>query len=221
MAWSQEFPGATVVTERAERAWRVPVGVVSPLWAMFGAAAGAGVAYWWVTQWTRSVNIEALSTLKTKPTAKPQRIEIIAEPAPEPAKVEAAALAEVAVPEPVAEAQPVAAAPEPVALKAVVPEAVVPQAAAAVEAPVETKPAPKPAAKAKPAAALPPDDLTRMTGIGPKLAEALASRGVTRFAQIAAWTADDLAKFDAELSLKGRAVREAWVAQAKRLTSAA
>src|ERR1700761_2604042 len=65
--------------------------------------------------------------------------------------------------------------------------------------------------------ALDPDDLTRLTGIGPKLSAALAERGVTRFAQIAEWTADDLAELDAALSLKGRAVREAWVAQAKRL----
>jgi predicted flap endonuclease-1-like 5' DNA nuclease len=64
------------------------------------------------------------------------------------------------------------------------------------------------------------DDLTVMTGIGPKLAAALTERGVTRFSQIAAWTADDLAQVDAELSLKGRAVREAWVAQAKRLSAA-
>jgi predicted flap endonuclease-1-like 5' DNA nuclease len=63
----------------------------------------------------------------------------------------------------------------------------------------------------------PSDDLTRMTGVGPKLAGALAERGVTRFAQIAAWTADDLAAVDAALNLKGRAVREAWVAQARRL----
>jgi predicted flap endonuclease-1-like 5' DNA nuclease len=56
-----------------------------------------------------------------------------------------------------------------------------------------------------------------MAGIGPKLSLALAERGVTRFAEIAAWTADDLAEADAALKLKGRAVREAWVAQAKRL----
>jgi predicted flap endonuclease-1-like 5' DNA nuclease len=64
------------------------------------------------------------------------------------------------------------------------------------------------------------DDLTRMVGVGPKLSEALAARGVTRFAQIAAWTEADLADIDAALSLKGRAVREAWVAQAKRLAGA-
>ena len=53
-----------------------------------------------------------------------------------------------------------------------------------------------------------PDDLTVMSGIGPKLCAALAERGVTRFAQIAAWTSKDLAEMDVALSLKGRAVRE-------------
>ena len=68
---------------------------------------------------------------------------------------------------------------------------------------------------------LEPQDLTRLVGVGPKLAAALAERGVTRFAQIAAWTADDLAGIDKALDLKGRAVRDAWVAQAKRLAAEA
>ena len=68
---------------------------------------------------------------------------------------------------------------------------------------------------------LEPQDLTRLMGIGPKLAAALAERGVTRYAHIAAWTADDLAEFDKALDLKGRAVRDAWVAQAKRFVSEA
>ena len=63
------------------------------------------------------------------------------------------------------------------------------------------------------------DDLTRLVGIGPKLALALADRGVSRFSQIAEWTDDDLAYFDRELNLKGRAIREGWVEQAKALTS--
>lgn len=61
------------------------------------------------------------------------------------------------------------------------------------------------------------DDLTRIVGIGPKLAEALVERGVTSFAQIAAWTADELAAVDEALSLRGRAVRDAWMAQAARM----
>jgi len=193
MAWMDEFPGMAMIGERAERAWRVPLGVASPLWATFGAVAGAGVAYWWLTQWTRAVNVEAIAGLVAGAPAL-QRIEIVAEPvAPTAAAVEI-------------EPAPVEVAPAPVAA-APMKEAELDLAPQAEAAPTV---APSPAAKA-------PDDLTRMVGIGPKLAEALAASGVTRFAQIAAWTADDLAEVDAALSLKGRAVREAWVAQAKRL----
>jgi predicted flap endonuclease-1-like 5' DNA nuclease len=181
MALSQEFPGAAAAGERAERALRLPFGVASPLWAMYGAAAGAGLAYWWMTSWARAVNVEALAPFSMNPAAKATAVEIVAEPEP-------AAIAP-AVPEPA----PTLA----LELPALEPEAVAAQAVAVVERVA--------------------DDLTRMTGIGPKLSIALADLGVTRFAQIAAWTADDLAKMDTTLSLKGRAVREAWVAQAKRL----
>ena len=68
---------------------------------------------------------------------------------------------------------------------------------------------------------LDPDDLTRLVGIGPKLSLALAERGVTRFEHIAAWTEKDLAEVDKALDLKGRAVRDAWVAQAKRFAAEA
>ena len=112
----------------------------------------------------------------------------------------------------VAEPEP---APEPVVETAITPEPVV--EAVAESAPAATEPEAKPV-EVEPLVA---DDLTVMTGIGPKLSAALAERGVTRFAQIAAWSAADLATIDAALSLKGRAVREAWVAQAKRLAKGA
>ena len=66
-----------------------------------------------------------------------------------------------------------------------------------------------------------PDDLTRLVGIGPKLAAALAERGVTTYAQIAAWTDQEVADLDKALDLKGRAARDAWVAQAKRFSAEA
>jgi predicted flap endonuclease-1-like 5' DNA nuclease len=59
------------------------------------------------------------------------------------------------------------------------------------------------------------DDLTQLIGVGPKLAQALADHGVNSFAQIAAWTDEDLAFFDRELNLKGRAVRDGWIDQAR------
>jgi len=183
MAWIQDFPGAAVVGERTARAWRLPVGAVSPLWAVFGAAASVGVAYWWMTQWTKSVNVEAM-TGAFAPATKPKLT-----------LVEAVATVETTV----------EAASNPVV-------------AAALEAVAEPM---EPVIEAAEPEAPSTDDLTVMTGIGPKLSVALAERGVTRFAQIAAWTAKDLAEVDAALSLKGRAVREAWVAQAKRLAKGA
>jgi predicted flap endonuclease-1-like 5' DNA nuclease len=173
MALLSEFPGSAVIGERAEQAFRMPMGAASPLWAMFGAAAGVGLAYWWMTGWTRLVNVEAFAGFAAQAPAEP------------------------------AAAAPVEIAAESVPAEVV--EAVAVEPAAMVEAVIEAE----------------PDDLTRMTGVGPKLAAALAARGVTRFAQIAAWTADDLAEVDVALALKGRAVREAWVDQAKRFAAGA
>lgn len=60
-----------------------------------------------------------------------------------------------------------------------------------------------------------PDDLRQIKGIGPKLATLLASLGVTRFDQIAAWTAADIAEVDRFLgSFAGRIERDSWVEQA-------
>lgn len=61
----------------------------------------------------------------------------------------------------------------------------------------------------------PPDELTRMKGVGPKVAALLNSLGVTRYDQIAAWTDADVARVDAQLgAFKGRVTRDHWVEQA-------
>ena len=62
-----------------------------------------------------------------------------------------------------------------------------------------------------------PDDLERIRGIGPVLRQRLNKLGITTFAQIAAFTEDDLQRLDDVLDFKGRIVREGWVAQAKAL----
>lgn len=57
------------------------LGAVSPLWAYFGAAAAGGVAYWWMTRWTRPVNAEALFGGFVKPSQAPTPVlEAVAEP---------------------------------------------------------------------------------------------------------------------------------------------
>ena len=93
-------------------------------------------------------------------------------------------------------------------------------------APAEVAAAPAAAAKpakakaekaAAPAAAAGADDLKKLSGVGPALEKKLHENGVTSFAQIAAWTADDVAAFDEKLNFKGRIEREGWIEQAKTL----
>lgn len=64
----------------------------------------------------------------------------------------------------------------------------------------------------------PADELTRMKGVGPKVAVMLNGLGVTRYDQIAAWTDADVARVDAQLgTFKGRVTRDQWVEQARLL----
>ena len=74
--------------------------------------------------------------------------------------------------------------------------------------------APKAEKKAAPGASG-ADDLKELSGVGPALEKKLHAAGVTTFAQIAAWTEEDVAAMDEKLSFKGRIEREGWIEQAK------
>jgi predicted flap endonuclease-1-like 5' DNA nuclease len=64
------------------------------------------------------------------------------------------------------------------------------------------------------------DDLTRIKGLGPKLAATLGGLGVTRFDQIAGWTDADIDRIDAQLGrFQGRIRRDDWVEQARLLAA--
>lgn len=66
----------------------------------------------------------------------------------------------------------------------------------------------------------PGDALTTLKGLGPKAAARLAELGVTRFDQIAAWDAGDIAAIDARMgAFKGRIARDRWVEQARLLAA--
>lgn len=196
MAWLAQYPDSNEIKRQAEKVLSFQLGLTSPLWLAFGAAASAGV--WWMNRWSAATNLEAVmappAPVAFTPTVVPAVVpDAVA--AFEPVVVEPAMVATV---EPVIEAAPDIAA-------AIVEEPVL-DIAPVVSVPVEVQPAVA-------------DDLTRLVGIGPKVADALAARGVTQFAQLAAWTEKDLAKFDAELKLLGRGTRDAWIAQAKRLAA--
>ena len=59
------------------------------------------------------------------------------------------------------------------------------------------------------------DDLTQLSGVGPALLKKLNAAGIHSFAQIAAWTTEDVSALDKSLSLKGRIERDGWIGQSK------
>lgn len=92
----------------------------------------------------------------------------------------------------------------------------------------EAAPTPAPAASSdgvKPAALAAAreggaDDLKRIKGVGPKMEKMCNALGFYHFDQIAAWTADEVAWVDQNLTgFKGRVSRDDWVSQAKLLAS--
>jgi small subunit ribosomal protein S2 len=66
-----------------------------------------------------------------------------------------------------------------------------------------------------------PDDLTKLTGVGPQLANKLNEAGIFHYWQLGAMQPADVAKLDTDLKLNGRADRDGWVNQARTLLDAA
>ena len=64
-----------------------------------------------------------------------------------------------------------------------------------------------------------PDDLKRISGVGPKLEALLHANGVFHFDQIVAWGEDEVAYMDDRLSFKGRIARDGWIDQATRFAA--
>jgi large subunit ribosomal protein L21 len=92
---------------------------------------------------------------------------------------------------------------------AVVSEKAKPAAAKAAAPKAEKAEAAAPAADAS--------NLSLISGVGPAIEKKLRAAGITSWNDIAAWTADDIEKFDTELKLGGRATKEEWVDQANEL----
>lgn len=58
------------------------------------------------------------------------------------------------------------------------------------------------------------DDLKKISGVGPVLEKKLNALGITTFAQVAAFTSEDIARVDAVLNFPGRIERDNWLEQA-------
>src|ERR1700744_5242647 len=65
-----------------------------------------------------------------------------------------------------------------------------------------------------------PDDLVKLTGVGPQLEKKLNDAGIYHYWQLAAMTPDEVKKIDRDLKLNGRIDRDGWVNQARGLLAA-
>ncbi|WP_139810071.1 hypothetical protein [Sphingomonas azotifigens] len=127
----------------------------------------------------------------------------------------------------------VADAPEPLATLTPPPATVEAPAPAAEPSRLDDEPIAAATPTAAPSAALaadtnaaPPapsadaDDLTRLKGVGPKLAARLNELGITRFAQLAALEPAAAQALDAQLgNFQGRMTRDRWIEQARFLAA--
>ena len=189
MTWLDGLSDLKAARERAETAFYAPLGMLSPLWVAFGAAASAGAAFWFMSRLANPLNIEALMSSPDAALMVGAAPPALAHDTAQGGAAEAETIEETMI-EPVGEAQPR----------------------------VESTMADDLTELAEDEIAS-TDDLTKLSGVGPKIAKAFAERGVENFAQLAAWTQQDLAAFDAALDLRGRAVRADFIAQARRLAA--
>jgi predicted flap endonuclease-1-like 5' DNA nuclease len=226
VAWTSDIRDPAEFRREAERALSVPLGMVNPFWLIFGAAATAGVTWWWLNKIARAADLEAAreaSAIYEMAEATPATTPI----AVRAAKAKKTTSVPIDVATEYAEATEAFANSDAAGYPRIAGEPEPPlEARTAVyewQIPAETSETPGaagfPIVAPGPEAADAPDDFTRLTGVGPRIAAGLIAHGVTRFSQLAAWTADQLAAFDQEMKLRGRAIRSDWIQQAKRLMS--
>jgi small subunit ribosomal protein S2 len=65
-----------------------------------------------------------------------------------------------------------------------------------------------------------PDDLVKLSGVGPQLEKKLNDAGIYHYWQLAAMTPEDVKTIDRDLKLNGRIDRDGWVNQARGLLAA-
>jgi small subunit ribosomal protein S2 len=65
-----------------------------------------------------------------------------------------------------------------------------------------------------------PDDLAKLTGVGPQIVKKLNEHGVFHYWQLAAMTPDETTKLDSDLRFNGRIARDNWADQARALIAA-
>lgn len=206
-------------TKDGDRQEGVPL---NPLMAnpaiMMAAATAYGIRM--TGQWA-SLFLNAMQDQADRAHAQPAKAE--AEEEKPVAKAEVAEDQRVAEPPTAKAAEPQIAEPvvvevhqsEPLSVKVSADEVIEKRARKAAKVAKVRKSAEKAAVAKAPASA--GDDLKRISGIGPKLANVLTGHGVVTFAQLAGMDEAALAALDAELGLEGRILRDDWAGQARKI----
>lgn len=174
-----------------------------------GDSAGSGAPAAAASAATATAATAAVSAASTPKAVEPAN-------APEPVAL--------ASPEPKAAEKP--AVKKPAAKKASLPKkaSAAKKASAPEETTASTKATSKKSAKPKaqkttpsgpPPAGSKADNLKLIKGIGPQNEARLQAFGVTRFSNIAEWTAEDATEWGERLAFPGRIEREDWIGQAK------
>lgn len=193
--------------------------------AFFGSLQGAMEASNRLARKADEATVDDDAPVDDLPTESPEPVAavavapapVVAKPVvtPKPAAKETAAKTPAASPVAKAKSAP-AVKPAPAAKaapKRVKTEKTADKVTVAKPAPAKAEPAP---AKAK-VSKVKPDDLKKISGIGPKVEQVLNGMGFSRYADIAAWTDTDIAKVEETLGFAGRIGRDDWVGQAKTL----
>lgn len=179
---------------------------------IIGAALIVAISLWWLLR---------LNGAKTKTDSAPKDIAPSPVAAVPPKLMDDPAIASTTAKTPLETAAPKTAAAPKAAAKPVAEKAKKAKKAKAEKAPKAKTEKVKKAKAAKPApTASIPDNLELIKGLGPKVNNMLKGLGVTSFAQVANWTAADVADIDAKLgAFAGRITRDNWIDQAQLLAA--
>ncbi len=195
------------------------VELVQDNWILFVIALIIGLLVaWWIFAATRRTKVEIEHRDEAEATPARRNQALIDSP---PAAAAASELPP---------ATPVGMAGVGEALAAAAATTPAPSTAEEEAPPPPSAPAPTPGASPAPAATVAApeaapapagsDELLRIKGLGPKLADQLRTLGITSLAQIAAWDDAEIDRIDAQLGrFQGRIRRDNWVEQARLLIS--
>src|SRR4051794_1810383 len=70
LSMSLKLFSADDAAAQTEQAFSLPVGMASPLWLAYGGVTAGALTWWWMSQWMKPMNLEAMSWPKMPDLAR-------------------------------------------------------------------------------------------------------------------------------------------------------